>query len=62
MLSTATRHVLAHQLHAADACHPWTRHTFSARWGSRNTLLVRLVEPEVVAEATVDVARDSAGR
>ncbi|MFF1746281.1 ATP-dependent DNA ligase, partial [Streptomyces mirabilis] len=40
--------------------HPWTGWSFSAGWGSRETLNVTLVEPELVVE--VDVARDTAGR
>ncbi|MGW0771100.1 ATP-dependent DNA ligase [Streptomyces sp. NPDC002676] len=36
--------------------------TFSAGWGSRESLHVTLVEPELVVEVGVDVARDSAGR
>ncbi|MFF1520447.1 hypothetical protein [Streptomyces sp. NPDC058305] len=42
--------------------HPWTAWTFSAGWGSRDTLDVTLVQPDVVGEVGVDVARDSAGR
>ncbi|MBE8477490.1 ATP-dependent DNA ligase [Streptomyces justiciae] len=61
-LNTAVRHHLADQLHAADAGHPWTGHTFSVGWGSREHLSVRLVVPDVVAEVAVDVARDQAGR
>jgi hypothetical protein len=32
------------------------------RWGSRDTLDVTLVEPELVGEVGVDVARDASGR
>ncbi|MFK4070460.1 ATP-dependent DNA ligase [Streptomyces sp. NPDC029674] len=42
--------------------HPWTGWTFSAGWGSRETLTVTLVEPELVVEVGVDVARDASGR
>ncbi|MGW5665835.1 ATP-dependent DNA ligase [Streptomyces sp. NPDC003758] len=42
--------------------HPWTGWSFSARWGSRETLIITLVEPELVAEVGVDVARDASGR
>lgn len=35
---------------------------FSAGWGSRETLNVTLVEPELVGEVGVAVARDAAGR
>lgn len=45
---------------AAD--HPWTGWTFSAGWGSRESLHVTLVVPELVVEVGVDVARDGAGR
>ncbi|KUN48798.1 ATP-dependent DNA ligase [Streptomyces avermitilis] len=42
--------------------HPWTGWSFSAGWGTRETLNVTLVEPELVAEVGVDVARDTSGR
>ncbi|MFE5406423.1 ATP-dependent DNA ligase [Streptomyces sp. NPDC056580] len=42
--------------------HPWTGWSFSAGWGSRETLDTTLVEPELVAEVGVDVARDASGR
>ncbi|MEU7306074.1 hypothetical protein [Streptomyces sp. NPDC007206] len=42
--------------------HPWTGWSFSAGWGSRETLDVTLVEPELVVEVGVDVARDASGR
>ncbi|MEV6406000.1 hypothetical protein AB0M58_23995 [Streptomyces bobili] len=42
--------------------HPWKGWSFSAGWGSRETLNVMLVEPELVAEVGVDVARDTSGR
>jgi hypothetical protein len=42
--------------------HPWTGWSFSAGWGSRETLNVTLVEPELVVEVGVDVARDASGR
>ncbi|WP_052509457.1 hypothetical protein [Kitasatospora griseola] len=45
----------------ARASHPWTGWEFTAGWGSRETLDVRLVEPEVVVEVSADTARDSAG-
>ncbi|MGW1596658.1 ATP-dependent DNA ligase [Streptomyces sp. NPDC002343] len=41
---------------------PWQAWTFSAGWGAQRALGVVLVEPEVVMEVAVDVARDSAGR
>ncbi|MFF8931480.1 ATP-dependent DNA ligase [Streptomyces longwoodensis] len=42
--------------------HPWEGWTFSAGWGTQRTLEVALVEPAVVLEVAVDVARDAAGR
>ncbi|MGY5061009.1 ATP-dependent DNA ligase [Streptomyces sp. 900105755] len=42
--------------------HPWTGWSFSTGWGSRETLDVTLVEPELVVEVGVDVARDAFGR
>ncbi|MEV6533695.1 ATP-dependent DNA ligase [Streptomyces sp. NPDC051639] len=42
--------------------HPWRGWSFSAGWGSRTTLDVTLVQPDLVVEVGVDVARDSAGR
>ncbi|MEU9211338.1 hypothetical protein AB0D27_26240, partial [Streptomyces sp. NPDC048415] len=35
---------------------------FSAGWGTRETLDVTLVEPELMVEVGVDVARDASGR
>ncbi|MCX4618015.1 ATP dependent DNA ligase [Streptomyces albogriseolus] len=42
--------------------HPWTGWSFSARWGSQEQLNVTLVEPELVVEVGVDVARDASDR
>ncbi|MFJ9250477.1 ATP-dependent DNA ligase [Streptomyces sp. NPDC101776] len=42
--------------------HPWTGWSFSVGWGSRGQLVVTLVEPELVVEVGVDVARDASGR
>ncbi|MET9661600.1 hypothetical protein [Streptomyces sp. NPDC006510] len=53
---------VAGQLASAQHGHPWTGWSFSAGWGSRETLNVTLVEPELVVEVGVDVARDAAGR
>lgn len=53
---------VAGQLASAQHSHPWTGWSFSAGWGSRETLNVTLVEPELVVEVGVDVARDAAGR
>ncbi|WP_329374895.1 ATP-dependent DNA ligase [Streptomyces sp. NBC_01483] len=42
--------------------HPWTGWSFSAGWGSQEKLVVTLVEPGLVVEVGVDVARDASGR
>ncbi|WP_431329823.1 hypothetical protein ACPZ13_00860 [Streptomyces sp. IPPR8] len=42
--------------------HPWTGRTFTAGWGSSDVLDVTLVDPQLVVEVDVDVARDGAGR
>ncbi|MGW0876584.1 hypothetical protein ACWD3J_39865 [Streptomyces sp. NPDC002755] len=44
------------------AAHPWEGWTFSAGWGSRETLNVTLMGPGLVVEVSADVARDGAGR
>lgn len=54
--------VVAGLLSPAWRGHPWTGWSFSAGWGSRETLNVTLVEPELVVEVGVDVARDASGR
>ncbi|MFJ1975509.1 hypothetical protein ACIO93_43740 [Streptomyces sp. NPDC087903] len=59
-LTQAAGSTVAALLTAARHGHPWTGWSFSARWSSRETLNVTLVEPELVVE--VDVARDGAGR
>ena len=53
---------LAAVLTPAGGGHPWTGRTFTAGWGSRDVLDVRLVDPQLVVEVAVDVARDAAGR
>ncbi|MFF9128539.1 ATP-dependent DNA ligase [Streptomyces sp. NPDC014889] len=53
---------VADLLAAARRGHPWTGWSFSAGWGSWETLDVTLVEPELVVEVGVDVARDAFGR
>ncbi|MFJ1796823.1 ATP-dependent DNA ligase [Kitasatospora griseola] len=60
-LNPALAHDIGQRLTPAQAGHSWTGWTFSAGWGSRDTLDVRLVEPEVVLEVSADTARDSAG-
>ncbi|MET7457527.1 hypothetical protein ABZT03_37885 [Streptomyces sp. NPDC005574] len=42
--------------------HPWTGWSFSAGWGSREKLHVTLVNPKLMVEVGIDVARDAAGR
>lgn len=42
--------------------HPRTGRTFAAGWGSRDVLDVALIDPQLVVEVAVDVARDGAGR
>ncbi|WP_329538272.1 ATP-dependent DNA ligase (plasmid) [Streptomyces sp. NBC_01450] len=46
----------------AQRGHPWTGWSFSAGWGTRKTLNVTLVRPELVVEVGVDVTRDASGR
>ncbi|MFE9024598.1 ATP-dependent DNA ligase [Streptomyces sp. NPDC007808] len=61
-LAQAASSAVAGLLAPARRDHPWTGWSFSAEWGSRETLDVTLVEPELVVEVGVDVARDSSGR
>ncbi|WP_329600095.1 ATP-dependent DNA ligase [Streptomyces pseudovenezuelae] len=61
-LATAAGRAIAPLLTPAAADHPWTGWSFSAGWDSRETLTVTLVEPALVVEVSVDVARDAAGR
>ncbi|MEH0557592.1 ATP-dependent DNA ligase [Streptomyces sp. B21-101] len=53
---------VASLLAAGRRGHPWTGWSFSAGWGSQEKLNVTLVEPELVVEVGVDVARDASGR
>lgn len=53
---------LAALLTAATGNHPWQGRTFTAGWGTRETLDTTMVEPTLVAEAAADVALDAAGR
>ncbi|MFG1729232.1 transposase family protein [Streptomyces sp. Y20] len=50
---------MAGQLAAGRRGHPWSGWSFSGGWGSREQLDVTLVEPELVVEVGVDVARDT---
>ncbi|MEU8735409.1 ATP-dependent DNA ligase [Streptomyces tendae] len=61
LAGTATA-ALADALELATGRHPWTGRTFTAGWGSRDVLDVTLVDPQLVVEVAVDVARDGAGR
>jgi ATP-dependent DNA ligase len=49
-------------LSPAGPGHPWQGLTFSAGWGTRDTLDVTLVDPSLVAEVHADVSLDAAGR
>ncbi|WP_326806435.1 hypothetical protein [Streptomyces sp. NBC_01788] len=53
---------MADHLASPHGAHPWTGWTFSAGWGTQHTLYAVLVQPDVVTEVGVDVARDSARR
>ncbi|MFB6991408.1 hypothetical protein ACFC0C_24860 [Streptomyces sp. NPDC056178] len=53
---------VASLLAAGRRGHPWTGWSFSAGWGSREKLDVTLMEPQLVVEVGVDVARDASGR
>ncbi|MFG3552608.1 ATP-dependent DNA ligase [Streptomyces sp. NPDC047725] len=61
-LARAATAELAGVLTPAAGEHPWAGRTFTAGWGSHDVLDVTLVQPDVVVEADVDVARDAAGR
>ncbi|GHI33381.1 ATP-dependent DNA ligase [Streptomyces daghestanicus] len=61
-LSQAAGRALADLLVSPTGAHPWHGRTFSAGWATQRALDVLLVEPDVVMEVAVDVARDSAGR
>ncbi|MFG3348632.1 ATP-dependent DNA ligase [Streptomyces sp. NPDC048018] len=47
---------MAGLLHQAATDHPWTGVRFSSTWGSREALVVVLVQPELVAEVDADTA------
>ncbi|WP_256220806.1 hypothetical protein [Streptomyces sp. CC53] len=61
-LARAAGTAVADLLAAGRRGHPWTGWSFSAEWGSQEKLVVTLVEPELVVEVGVDVARDASGR
>ncbi|MFJ2094665.1 ATP-dependent DNA ligase [Streptomyces sp. NPDC087901] len=62
VLSYQSRRALAALLAPASGGHPWEGWTFSAAWGTKDTLQVELVEPVLVAEVAADVSLDSKGR
>ncbi|QOV47385.1 hypothetical protein IPT68_00305 [Streptomyces chromofuscus] len=62
VLPQAAARSVAARLAPSKGPHPWTEWTFSAGWGSRETLDVTLVRPELVVEVGVDIARDASGR
>ncbi|GGU50588.1 hypothetical protein GCM10010274_44210 [Streptomyces lavendofoliae] len=49
---------LAERLTPAGPRHPWEGVRFTTSWGSRTPLDVVLVEPEMVAEITVDTVQE----
>jgi ATP-dependent DNA ligase len=61
-LTQAASRTLGELLTPPSTAHPWEGWTFSAGWGTQRILDVRLVQPGVVMEVAVDVARDAAGR
>ncbi|MFE6633533.1 hypothetical protein [Streptomyces tendae] len=61
-LACATAAAPAGLLTPAEGEDPWTGRGFTAAWGSRDVLDVRLVDPHLVVEVAVDVTRDAAGR
>ncbi|GGW85793.1 hypothetical protein AB0E64_38425 [Streptomyces caelestis] len=61
-LTQTASSTVAGLLAPAGPGHPWTGWSFSAGWGTRETLDVTLVRPELVVEVGADVARDAAGR
>ncbi|THA77212.1 ATP-dependent DNA ligase [Streptomyces sp. A0642] len=61
-LTYQARRTLAALLAPPSGGHPWEGWTFSAAWGTKDTLPVELVEPVLVAEVAADVSLDSRGR
>ncbi|MBV7700255.1 hypothetical protein [Streptomyces sp. TRM70350] len=57
-LHPAAARRLADQLTVPGPGHPWEGVRFTTSWGSRAPLDVALVEPDMVAEPTVDTAQD----
>jgi hypothetical protein len=61
-LARAAGAAIAGLLAAGRRGHPWTGWWFSAARGSQKKLNVTLVEPRLVEEVGVDVARDASGQ
>ncbi|WP_217236262.1 ATP-dependent DNA ligase [Streptomyces sp. AC555_RSS877] len=61
-LAAAVGRTVGERLTPPRGSHPWRGWAFSVGWGSREVLEVILVQPDLVAEVGVDVARDGAGR
>jgi ATP-dependent DNA ligase len=61
-LPESLRGALGALLTPATSGHPWEGRRFAAAWGSKETLTVELVRPDVVVEVSADTARDQAGR
>ena len=57
-VTAAAASMLAGRLTAAGVDHPWIGARFSAAWGSREVLDVKLVVPDLVAEVDADTAID----
>ncbi|MFI9206369.1 ATP-dependent DNA ligase [Streptomyces sp. NPDC053048] len=58
VLSAPQVRALAEVLAPAPPGHPWTGRRFTASWGSRESLVVALAAPELVAEVSADAAVD----
>ncbi len=58
-LSRAAARQLGAILRPAESGHPWEGVRFSSGWGSRETLVFRPAEPEVVVEFRTDAAIDA---
>lgn len=58
-LTTAQSTELGSVLSPAGADHPWPLHISSGRFGSRSTTPTTRVDPVVVAEVSVDSAREN---
>lgn len=58
-LSEKAGRQLVGRLKPAAGDHPWHGRSFSAGWGSRETLSVELAEPDLVVEVSADTAMDA---